>query len=138
MSELRSVVESLRAERLPDLPDDRIEEDFAQLHRVAELLEIERLRRLAEIERRGIHQRDGHLSTVSWLATRHKVAWGIAREQVRVARALDEMPETRRALGAGDLSMSQRVCSSRPATPISKLSNGPKQRCLSTRPGSTR
>ena len=106
MSELRSAVESLRAESLPELPDARIEDDFAELQRVVELLEVERLRRLAEIERRGIFQRDGHLSAASWLATKFRVAWGTARDHVRVARALDEMPATRRALDEGELSMS--------------------------------
>jgi len=43
MSELRSAVEALRSETLPDLPDARIEEDFAELQRVCELLELERL-----------------------------------------------------------------------------------------------
>jgi hypothetical protein len=76
MSELRSVVEQLRAESLPELPDARIEEDFADLHQAIELLEVERLRRLAEIDRRRIFERDGHLSAASWLATRFKVAWG--------------------------------------------------------------
>ena len=106
MSELRSVVDSLRAEVLPELPDARIEEDFAELQRVVELLEVERLRRLAEIERRGIFQRDGHLSAASWLAAKFKVSWGTARDHVRVAKALDEMPATRRALFEGELSLS--------------------------------
>ncbi len=106
MSELRSVVEGFRCEALPDQPDARIEEDFAELHRAVELLEVERLRRLSEIDRRRLFERDGHLSSASWLATRHKVAWGTARENVRIARALDEMPETRRALDEGELSMS--------------------------------
>jgi hypothetical protein len=106
VSELRSAVESLRAEALPDLPDARIEDDFTELHRVAELLEVERLRRLAELERRRLFERDGHLSAASWLASTHKVSWGTARDDVRTARALEEMPQTRRALDAGDLSMS--------------------------------
>jgi hypothetical protein len=41
----------------------------------------------------------------SWLARTHKVGWGQAREQVRTARALEEMRETRRALEEGDLSL---------------------------------
>jgi hypothetical protein len=106
MSELRSAVESLRSEVLPDLPDARIEEDFSELQRVAELLEIERLRRLAELDRRRVFERDGHLSAASWLASAHKVSWGAARDHVRTARALEGMPETRRALDAGDISMS--------------------------------
>jgi hypothetical protein len=106
MSELRSAIEALRAEVISELPDARVEEDFAELQRVAELLEVERLRRLAEIDRRATFQRDGHLSAASWLASTFKVAWGTAREHVRMARGLEEMPETRRALEDGDLSMS--------------------------------
>ena len=106
MSELRSAVEALRAETLPDLPDARIEEDFAELQRTVELLEAERLRRLAEIERRRLFERDGHLSVASWLASTHKVAWGTAREHVRIARALEGMPITCLALDAGEISMS--------------------------------
>jgi hypothetical protein len=106
VSELRSVIEGLRSESLPELPDARIEEDFAELHGAIELLEAERLRRLAEIDRRRLCERDGHLSTASWLTAAHRVAWGTARAQVRVARALERMPLTRRALGSGDVSMS--------------------------------
>jgi hypothetical protein len=106
MSELRSAVDEMRSEVLAELPDARIEEDFVELHRAIELLEGERLRRLAEIERRGLHERDGHLSAAAWLASRFKVAWGSAREHVRVARALEQMPNVRRALDEGELSMS--------------------------------
>lgn len=106
MSELRSVVDALRSESLPELPDARIEEDFAELHEAIEQLEVERLRRLAEIDRRRIFERDGHLSSASWLATRFQVAWGAARGQVRIARGLEEMPGTRTALERGDISMS--------------------------------
>ncbi len=106
MSELRSASDALRAEILTELPDARIEEDFEELHRSMELLEVERLRRLAEIERRGLHERDGFLSAAAWLASRFKVAWGVAREHVRFARALDEMPVAQRALEEGEVSMS--------------------------------
>jgi hypothetical protein len=106
MSELRSVIESIRGETLPELPDARIEEDFAELHRAVEQLEAERLRRLAEIDRRRLFERDGHLSVASWLATRFRVAWGSAREQVRIARGLEQMPDAKAALEAGDVSMS--------------------------------
>jgi hypothetical protein len=106
VSELRSVVDALRSESLPELPDARIEEDFAELHEAIEQLEVERLRRLAEIDRRRIFERHGHLSSASWLATRFQVAWGVARGQVRIARGLEEMPATRSALERGDISMS--------------------------------
>ena len=56
------MVDALRSETLAELPDARVEEDFAELHRAVEQLEVERLRRLAEIEHRGLHERDGFLS----------------------------------------------------------------------------
>src|SRR5438093_1391609 len=100
MSDFRSSIEALQAEGLAELPDARIEEDFAELHRAVEQLEVERLRRLAEIERRRLFERDGHLSAAAWLAHTFKVAWGTAREHLRIARGLEEMPLTRVALGA--------------------------------------
>ena len=100
MSELRSAIDALTAEVLTDLPDARAEEDFVEVQRESERLEADRLRRLADLERRGIHRRDGHVSAASWMA------WGTAREEVRLARALDEMPEARAALEAGDVWMS--------------------------------
>jgi hypothetical protein len=106
MSELRSAIEELRAEDIGELPDARIEEDFAELQRACELLELERLRRLAEIDRRRLFERDGHLSSASWLARSHRVSWGTARSEVRTARALEEMPATARALADGEISLS--------------------------------
>ena len=106
MSELRSVVEDLRSESLPELPDARIEEDFAELHLAVEQLDAERLRRLAEIDRRRLYERDGHLSSASWLVATFHMAWGAAREQVRIAHGLVAMERTRRALEAGEVSMS--------------------------------
>ena len=106
MSELRSVVEALRSESLSGLPDARLEEDFAELHRVVEQLEAEGLRRLAEIDRRGLYERDGHLSCAAWLVAQHRVAFGRAREAVKVARGLEEMPVARHALDEGDVSLS--------------------------------
>ena len=105
VSELLSAIDALRAETLPELADARIEADFAELQRAVELLEAERLRRLAEIDRRGLVARDGHLSTAGWLAATHRMTWGSARTCVRVARALEQMPRTRAALQDGEVSL---------------------------------
>jgi len=91
---------------MSELPDARLEQDFAELQRAVELLEAERLRRLAEIDRRGLHERDGFLSAASWLASSHKVAWGNARADLRIARALRDMPRSLSALLEGEVSMS--------------------------------
>jgi hypothetical protein len=106
MSELRSTIEGLRLETLAEVPDARLEDDLAELQLVSELIDAERLRRLAEIDRRATYRRDGHLSAAAWLASTFKIAWGTARNEVRMARALEDMPVTRRALEEGDLSMS--------------------------------
>jgi hypothetical protein len=106
MSELRSVVESLRSEVLSELPDARVEEDFAELQGAVEALEAERLRRLAEIDRRRLFERDGHLSAASWLAGRFCVGWGEARRAVALARGLEHMEGVRRAFEAGAVSLS--------------------------------
>jgi hypothetical protein len=84
-AELHSIASALRSETLTELPDARLEEDFAELQRGIERLETERLRRLAEIDHRGLHGRDGHLSAVSWLASRHDVPRAVAASELRVA-----------------------------------------------------
>ena len=105
MSELRSLVGSLRAESLAALADAAVEEDFLELSQACEQLEVERLRRLREVERRGTFRRDGHLSIAAWLVSRLGVGWGSARRQVRLARALEHMPATRTALDESDISL---------------------------------
>lgn len=105
MSSLRSVVDELHAETLAELPDALVEEDFAELQRACEQLEVERLRRLAEIDRRKLFERDGYQSTASWLVSTCRLGWGAAREQVRLARALDQMPRTRDAIERGEVSL---------------------------------
>jgi hypothetical protein len=99
------LVSLLRAQDLGELPDAHIEEDFATLQRYGDRLEAERLRRLGEIERRRVHERDGHLSAVSWLANVHGVARSSAAADVRTARALEQMPVARAALERGELTV---------------------------------
>lgn len=41
------------------------------------------------------------LSAASWLATSFRIGWGAAQEEVRSARSLQEMPETRRVSAGG-------------------------------------
>ena len=104
---VRSAIEVLRSQDIQELPDAQLEEDFSELHRSVEALQAELLRRLASIERRRTFEREGHLSAVSWLASRFKIAYGLAREYVRTARALEHMPHAARAAQSGDVSMSQ-------------------------------
>jgi hypothetical protein len=106
MSSLRSVIDELAGEDLASLPDGRAEEDFEELQHGIEALEAERLRRLADLRQRRIHEVDGHLSMASWLVARFRMAAGVAAQLVRVATALEGMPRTRRALADGAISPS--------------------------------
>ena len=75
-----------------------------EFERASRVLEAERSRRLVEVERRAAWAVDGHLSVVSWLAARVRLGFSRASQQVKLSRALREMPVTREALGAGELS----------------------------------
>jgi Domain of unknown function (DUF222)/HNH endonuclease len=103
MSGLRSALETLQAEDLSGIPDDRLETDFDELQRAAHSIEAERLRRLAEIHRRQSHRKAGYLSTASWLVDRHRLGWTAAAKDIRTARSLQRMPRTREALATGQV-----------------------------------
>ena len=103
---MSALVHDLRREELAEVGDAQLADDFAALQRAVHDLELERLRRLAEIERRGVFARDGHLSAASWVASRFRVAWGEAKRDAHIARSLDDMPSTRRALEDREVSLS--------------------------------
>jgi hypothetical protein len=106
MSELRSALEGIQGEDLSQLGDEALEEDFLEVQRAAAVLEAERLRRLAEIDRRRPWLRNGFLSTSSWVVHRTGISHAAAVSDVRVARSLEQMPATRKALDAGEISSS--------------------------------
>src|SRR5439155_2935809 len=119
MSRLLSALGALRMEDLRRLPDQSLEDGFSEIQRAADMLEAERLRRLAEIHRRQSHRRHGYLSTASWLVDRHRLGWGAAAGAIRAARSLERMPHTRQALAQGELSPTavQTLVSARQAHP---------------------
>jgi uncharacterized protein DUF222/HNH endonuclease len=104
MSGLRSALDEVAALDFAGLPDARLEEEFVELQHAKRALEAQHLRCLAEIDRRASFQADGYLSTASWLQHRFQGGAGSARDQVRTARALGDMPQTREAFESGELS----------------------------------
>src|SRR5437870_11965714 len=106
MSELRSALESIQVEDLSGVVDEALEEELLELHRAAEILEVERLRRLAEVDHRRPYLRDGYLSTASWFADRTRASHSAAAADVRSARAMEAMAGTRDALASGEVSAS--------------------------------
>lgn len=101
---MRSALDELRSEDIRGSSDEDLGEDLVELERASRVLEAERSRRLVEVERRGTWAIDGHLSVVSWLAARVRVGFGRASQQVKLSRALRQMPVTSEALGSGELS----------------------------------
>ena len=106
MSTLRSALDELRAEDLCSLSDDVLVGHLDEIERAGRVLEAERCRGLAELERRRVYAADGHLSAASWLAHRQGLSRRSAEAAVRRARALDAMPSVARAFGEGDVSES--------------------------------
>jgi Domain of unknown function (DUF222)/HNH endonuclease len=103
MSSIRSALDELRSEDLRFSGDDELEGDLLELERAANVLLGERLRRLAEIERRRTYLRDGYLSASVWLGRRAGMSPSEAKQQVRMARAVEQMPVAQRALSDGDV-----------------------------------
>src|SRR5919201_1689282 len=106
MSELRSALDGLLVVDDAALSDDQLVADLDEIEHATRQLDVVRARRLAELERRQVWSRDGHLSLASWLASRHRVAPSTAAGHVRMARALEAMPVAADALVSGDVSSS--------------------------------
>jgi hypothetical protein len=65
------------------------------------------LRAVASYDEQKAWRRDGATSMSSWLAGRYGLAWGTAREWVRVAHALRRLPRIARTYEEGKLSWDQ-------------------------------
>jgi hypothetical protein len=65
------------------------------------------LEAVASCDQQKAWRRDGATSMTSWLAGRYGLAWGTAREWVRVSHALRRLPRIARAYSEGTLSWDQ-------------------------------
>jgi hypothetical protein len=92
---------------------DRIATLAAHIHAA----EGEMLPLIARYERLGGWERAGHKSCAHWLSFRTGYCLNAARERVRVARALDELPLTAATMARGELSFSQVRALTRVARP---------------------
>jgi hypothetical protein len=72
---------------------------------------------VAEFDERAGHERHGFVSCASWLAWRCSLTARAAREQLRVARTLRELPGIQAAFGSGSLSYSKVRALTRVAEP---------------------
>ncbi|MGH9167000.1 MAG: DUF222 domain-containing protein [Acidimicrobiia bacterium] len=107
MSSLRSVIDELRTTDFGTMSDQQVEDGLVEIIGVAESLEAEKLRWLAEMDRRRSFTKQGSLSAASWLATTAGMGSATAREKLQVARGLEAMPQTKAAFSVGEISYSQ-------------------------------
>ncbi|MHC5052531.1 MAG: DUF222 domain-containing protein, partial [Planctomycetota bacterium] len=111
--------ETLHPEEPAD-PDDALYvlgERCAQAYMQAERLHAHAMTLLAEFDRRRGWQDTGFASTAEWLAWRIGIKLGAARERVRAALALEQLPQTQRAMEDGELSFTKVRALTRVATP---------------------
>ncbi|NNF13329.1 MAG: DUF222 domain-containing protein, partial [Gemmatimonadetes bacterium] len=78
------------------------------------------LRAVAECDRHGDWSVEGFGSCAEWLAWRVGLQRNAANERVRVARALEHLPQTSEAMAVGELSFSKVRALTRVATPESE------------------
>ncbi len=112
----------------PDVLDDlgdEIATIAAHIHSATHRL----LALLARFDRLRGWERAGHRTCAHWLSFRSGLDLGTAREHVRVARALDELPNTEAAMARGELSFSKvraltRVAEAANETELLELAQG--------------
>ena len=102
-------------DRLDDLGDE-IATLAAHLHAATYRL----LALIAEFDRLGGWEPEGHRSCAHWLAFRTGIDLGAAREKVRAARALTELPQISASMEQGELSFAKVRALTRVATPESE------------------
>src|SRR5436309_10401337 len=79
---VESAVRKLFAGDPRRLADEDLEEGVVILQRVIDRLQAERLRLVAEVERRRSFKRDGFVSATAWLADRNRTSFGEAKRDV--------------------------------------------------------
>ena len=99
------------ADALEEL-DDQIATLAAHIHAATHGLLV----LIACFDRRRGWELGGHRSCAHWLSYRTGIDMGAAREKVRAARALEELPETRASMARGELSFSKVRALTRVAT----------------------
>jgi len=96
---------------------ERIEQRLAELSAHIDAAKHEQLSLIAEFDRREGWARGGFRSAAHWLGVRIGLGQVAAREHVRVARALQQLPHTGQALARGQISFSKVRAITRIATP---------------------
>jgi Domain of unknown function (DUF222) len=102
---------------LATAPTEWIEREIGELAAHIAAATCRWLELIAELDRRGGHGAWGFHSCGAWIAWRCSIDPRSAREHVRVARALEELPLVRERFSHGELSYSKVRALTRIATP---------------------
>ncbi len=99
------------------MPLEQLEREITELAAHINAATCRWLRLVGELDRREGWREWGCKSCAHWLSLRCGLGLTAARQQVRVARALSELPEITASFGRGELSYSQVRALTRVATP---------------------
>lgn len=105
------------SEPVRGLPTEAIEREVAELSAHIAAATCRWLVLVAELDRRAAHEDFGFPSLAAWLSWRCALNPRSAREHLRVARCLAELPSVREAFSRGELSYSKVRALCRVATP---------------------
>jgi uncharacterized protein (DUF2267 family) len=100
------------------LSDDALEKELATHAAHIAAAECRFCLMVAEVDRRGFWATQGAQSCAHWLSWRCGVSPSVAREHVRVGRALGQLPRVTQAFATGRLSYSKVRAITRIATPV--------------------
>jgi hypothetical protein len=126
LDRLEEATSALQREDLMGLPDEALGEDLIGLRRGIDRLEAEFMRRLRHFDHTQAYSPSGALSAAAWLRWKCRLAGSTAADRVRVARRLEELPQTSQAFAEGEINLQQvavitrtvgRSARGRPGTP---------------------
>jgi hypothetical protein len=111
---------AVEASTMDALPLERLEAEITELAGHLAAGECRWLELVAEYDRRAGHESWGCRTIAHWLSWQCGLDMRSAREKVRVAHALTELPRVRQEFGAGRLSYSKVRAITRVATPANE------------------
>ena len=91
--------------RSDNLTNTDLHQEVVRQEGLARAHAVERLRLIAEVDRRGSYQDEGFVSTTSWLRHRCRMSGSEAKRWVELARRLAQLPEVMSTLAEGDISL---------------------------------
>ena len=101
-----SVLAELRVLDLDGVGDDVLSDTVLELQRLRGSLEVAEARVLVRWEAQGCWRSSGAKTAAAWLAWKERLPMGLARQRIRHARVLRQMPAVEQAWGDGEIDRS--------------------------------